>query len=601
MNGNDPQAQLKQAFDAALAAYGAGRWVEAEAAFRRVLAQMPQQPDTLHLLGLTLHFQGRSAEGIASIERAIEIFPDNPAYHNNLGNALMDCGEAGAAEAAYRQATQVQPDYPIAWQGLGTLALLGKRPREAIDHFRAALRAKPDYAPAENGIGNALLDLGRLDEAIAHYRAAVRLDPTEPASSSNLLMAMHYDAHVTPSALHDAHRAWGETIAGHIPQRTTQFVNSRNTDRRLRIGYISADFRRHSVAYFIEPVIAAHDRAAVEVTLYADVPRPDTTTARLRASADRWQDILRLDDADIAKLVEDDGIDILIDLAGHTSGNRLGVFARRPAPVQATWIGYPGITGLASIDWRLTDAIADPAIGGDSSGSEKFLRLQEGFLCYRPVEEAPSIAPLPAGRNRPITFASFNALMKISADTVALWARVLHAVPGARLLIKSEALGDADAQVRLLREFDGHGIVADRLDLMGYVAGVGSHLSIYGQVDIALDTIPYNGTTTTMEALWMGVPVITLRGDRHAGRVGASLLTRADLSDLVAATPDAFVEIAAALATNRERLASLRDGMRARLTATTLIDSERFTRGVEVAYRTMWRHYLVAGAGGGRG
>jgi len=251
MNGNDSQAQLKRAFDAALAAYGAGAWADAELAFRHVLTLTPGHPDALHLLGLTLHFQGRTDEGRALIERAIAIFPDNPAYYNNLGNVLVDCGDAGAAEAAYRRATQVRPDYPIAWQGLGTLALVGKRPREAIDHFRAALRAKLDYAPAENGIGNALLDLGRLDEATAHYRAAVRLDPDDRAASSNLLMVMQYDPDVTPSSLRDAHHAWGAAIAARIPPRTAPFVNSRDAGRRLRIGYVSADFRRHSVAYFI--------------------------------------------------------------------------------------------------------------------------------------------------------------------------------------------------------------------------------------------------------------------------------------------------------------------------------------------------------------
>ena len=593
MSGNDPQALLKQAFDTALAAYEAGGWADAEIAFRHVLTLAPGHPDAFHLLGLTLHFQGRSDEGLASIERAIATFPANPAYHNTLGNVLVDRGDASAAEAAYRRATQVRPDYPTAWQGLGTLALAGRRPREAIDYFRAALRAQSDYAPAENGLGNALLDLGRLDEATAHYQAAVRLDPNNRAASSNLLMTMQYDPRISPSSLRDAHRVWGVVIAACTPSRTTQFVNPQDPDRRLRIGYVSADFRRHSVAYFIEPVIAAHDRATVEVTLYAAVPRPDATTERLRASADHWRDIQRLGDAAVAHLIEKDGIDILIDLAGHTAGNRLGVFARRPAPVQATWIGYPDITGLAAIGWRLTDAEADPDVGQDDGTSEKPLRLADGFLCYRPADEAPAVTPLPAGRDKPITFASLNALVKISADTVALWARVLTAVPDARLLIKSEMLGDTEAKNALLRAFAGHGIGDERLDLMGYIPEVGGHLGVYGRVDIGLDTIPYNGTTTTMEALWMGVPVITLMGNRHAARVGSSLLIRAGLSDLVAATPDAFVEIASGLAADRERLASLRSRMRARLTATTLIDAKRFTRGVETAYRTMWRRYLA--------
>jgi protein O-GlcNAc transferase len=591
----DSSAQLKDAFETGLAAYGTGRWTDAEAAFRRVLALAPEHPDALHLLGVTLHFQRKSEEGIALIERAIARVPGNPAYHNNLGNALDDIGARADAEAAYRRATQVRPDYPIAWQALGTLALRDHRPRDAIGHFQNALGAKPDYSPAENGIGNALRDLGRLDDALEHYRAALRLDPGSQAAASNLLMAAQYDPRQNPAGLRVAHRDWGTATAARLPQRAAPFANARDPERRLKVGYLSADFRRHSVAYFIEPVIAAHDRGAVQVTLYSAVRRPDPTTERIHGTADRWRDIVRLSDAAVAHLVEDDGIDILVDLAGHTAGNRLGVFALRPAPVQATWIGYPDITGLRTIGWRITDAVADPDGDDNHHPSESLMRLADGFLCYRPPGEAPPIAPPPSGRDGPITFASFNALAKISADTVALWARVLDAVPRSRLLIKTELLGDAESRARLLRAFAERGILEQRLELIGYVPDVGGHLAAYGRVDIALDTIPYNGTTTTMEALWMGCPVVTLCGDRHATRVGASILTRARLPDLIAETPDAFVRIAAGLAAARPRLAALRAGLRDRLNETTLIDAARFTRGVEAAYRAMWRRFLTDG------
>jgi predicted O-linked N-acetylglucosamine transferase (SPINDLY family) len=600
MNGNDPQTQLKAAFDRALAAYQAGAWANAEVGFRDFLKLVPDHPDALHLLGLSLHFQGRSDDGIGLIRRAIAVFSGNPAYHNNLGNVLVDCGNGAGAEAAYRRATEVRPDYPVAWQGLGTLAMVGKRPREAIGFFQSALQAAPNYAPAENGIGNVLLQLGRVEEAVVHYRAALRLDPKDRSAASNLLLAMQYDSTSVPSAICEAHHAWGAVAIAGIPPRTIPFANLRDPDRKLRIGYVSADFRRHSVAYFIEPVITAHDRTAVEVTLYADVPRPDRATARIRAASDRWQNIQHLDDAAAARLIEADGIDILIDLAGHTSGNRLGIFAHKPAPVQATWIGYPDVTGLPTIDWRLTDGIVDPDMDQGNGNrneehGESFFRLTEGFLCYRPPDEAPTVGAPPSGRNRPITFGSFNAFFKISSDSVALWAKVLVAVPGSRLLIKSEALGDPETRDSLLQSFACHGINADRLDLMGFIDAVDNHLAIYNRVDIGLDTIPYNGTTTTMEALWMGVPVVVLAGNRHAARVGASLLTRAGLADLVAETPDDYARIAATLAADRDRLAALRSGLRAQLAETTLIDAKRFTRCVEDAYRTMWRRYLSAG------
>jgi predicted O-linked N-acetylglucosamine transferase (SPINDLY family) len=592
MNGHDREVELKAAFEKALAAYQARAWADAETGFREFLKLVPDHPDALHLLGLCVHFQGRSEEGVTLIKRAIAVYPANPAYYNNLGNLLVDHDDANGAEAAYRRATEVRPDYPVAWQGLGTMALVGRRPREAIALFQSALRAAPNYAPAENGIGNALLKLGRVDEAVSHYRAALRLDPKDRSASSNLLMAMQYTSTATPAAISDAHRAWGASAVAGVPRRTAPFANACNLDRKLRIGYVSADFRRHSVAYFIEPVIAAHDRTAVEVMLYADVPHPDRTTERIRAACDRWQSIQRLDDSTAARLIEADGIDILVDLAGHTSGNRLGLFARKPAPVQATWIGYPDITGLPTIDWRLTDGIVDPDIGQDNAQPESPFRLAEGFLCYRPPEEAPLVSPLPSGRDRPITFGSFNAFFKISSDSIALWARVLAAVPDSRLLIKAEALDDPGIRDSVSQAFTDHRIRADRLDLMGFVDAVDNHLAIYHRVDIGLDTTPYNGTTTTMEALWMGVPVVALAGDRRASRVGASLLTRAGLADLVAETPDDYVRIAANLAADRERLAALRGGLRAQLGKTTLIDAKRFTRSVEDAYRTMWRRYL---------
>ncbi|MGE5537503.1 MAG: tetratricopeptide repeat protein [Gemmatimonas sp.] len=585
------EAEVRAAFESGIAAHREGRGADAEAAFRRVLALIPDHPDALHLLGIALHFQGRSMEGIALIRRAIERFPHNPAYHNNLGNALDETGDRSGAAAAYRRATEVRPDYPIAWQALGTLAMAERRPRDALALFGNALAADPGYAPAENGIGNALLALGEVDEAAAHYRAALRLDPADPSAASNALMVMHYDPRVSAAEIDEAHRAWGRSAIAMVPRRTAPFLNTRDADRRLRIGYISADFRRHSVAYFIEPVIAAHDRGAVEVTCYADVRRPDAVTDRIRTTAHRWRNIHRVGDDVVARMIEDDRIDILVDLSGHTSGNRLPVLARTPAPIQVSWIGYPGITGLPTIDWRLTDAVADPA-GTEDRGPEALFRLPEGFLCYRPPDDAPAITTQPSAG--PVTFASFNVLAKISSDTIALWSRVLLTVPGSRLLLKAEALDDPAVRQRIANAFARHGVGADRLDLIGFVPDPASHLATYGGVDIALDPFPYNGTTTTMEALWMGCPVVTLRGDRHSARVGASLLARAGLGDLVAGTADEFVRIAERLAGDRARLQELRGGMRARLAATTLLDGARFTRGLEAAYREMWRRFLDA-------
>ncbi|HTI86640.1 MAG TPA: tetratricopeptide repeat protein [Alphaproteobacteria bacterium] len=591
MNQSDIAQQVQAAFEAGIAAHREGRAGEAEVAFRRVLTLVPDHPDALHLLGLALHFQGRSTEGIESIRRAIAVFPGNPAYFNNLGNALNDIGDRTQAEAAFRRATEVRPDYPVAWQALGTMAMAQRRPREALALFGKGLAADPAYAAAENGIGNAHLALGEIEDAVRHYRAALRLDPDDVSAASNALMSMHYDPAATHTDLVEAHRAWGRRLVARLPSRTLPFANHRNPDRRLRIGYVSADFRRHSVAFFIEPVVAAHDRSTVEVTLYADVARPDAVTERLRASADRWRDIHRVADDAVARAIEADGIDVLVDLSGHTSGNRLGVFARRPAPVQASWIGYPGITGLPTIDWRMTDAVADPVEASEGEGPEALFRLPDGFLCYRPPADAPPVTE--RHDTEPVVFASFNVVAKLSPETIALWSRVLQAVPRARLLLKSDGLDDAGARERITRTFAERGVDAERLELIGFVPDPAAHLATYHKVDIALDPTPYNGTTTTMEALWMGVPAVTLRGDRHSARVGASLLTRAGLGELIAGSGDQLVHIARALAVDRARLAELRSNMRARLTGTTLLDAPRFTRGVEAAYRAMWRRFLA--------
>ena len=350
------------------------------------------------------------------------------------------------------------------------------------------------------------------------------------------------------------------------------------------MGYVSPDFVNHAVAYFFEPVLAAHDRVCFEVFCYSDVRVPDKVTARLRALSGQWREIAGKTDEQVAALVREDGIDILVDLAGHTARNRLLVFARRPAPVQVTWLGYPNTTGMDAIDYRLTDLVSDPA-GAEVRHSEKLVRLPRNFSCYRPSDESPAVGPLPAATAGHITFGCFNHLAKLTPPTLDLWAKVLRDQPASRLLIKSHGLADAETANRVRGEFTARGIEAARIECNGEELSVPRHLGLYNRVDVAFDSAPYNGTTTTCEALWMGVPVLTLAGETHVSRVGASLLTHLGAPEWIAATPADFVAKCRTLTSDLARLSALRAGLRERMRASPLCDAAGFTRDLETRRR----------------
>ena len=390
-----------------------------------------------------------------------------------------------------------------------------------------------------------------------------------------------------------AHREWDERYGRQAP-RPTAYANVRDVGRRLKIGYLSPDFRQHSVAYFIEPLLKAHDRQAVEVFCYAEVMRPDTVTAHLQGLADHWLMTVGLSDDELAERIGTDGIDILVDLAGHTANNRLRVFARKPAPVQVTWLGYPNTTGLEAIDYRLVDAMTDPAGEADAWASETLVRLEGGFHCYSGLKGAPEPGVPPCLSAGTVTFGSFNNPAKVSAATFDAWAKLLCRLPQARLLLKGKPFADAGTRALFLARLGKRGVAAERVELMAWLPDAAAHLAVYHRVDIALDPFPYNGTTTTCEALWMGVPVVTLRGDRHAGRVGASLLSQIGLPDLIANSVEEYVEIAVALASDPARLMDLRRSLRARIAASPLCDGRAFARKIEAAFRTMWQHWCEA-------
>jgi protein O-GlcNAc transferase len=571
-----------------------GDFAEAVAAYRRAISINADHAEAYSNLGVALNDQDKHDEAVAAYRQAIRIKPDYAEAYSNLGNALKDQGKLAEAAAAHRQAISIKPDYAEAYSNLAIALNDQGKLEEAAAACRQAISIKRDFAEAHLNLGNVLNDQGKPCEAIAAYRHAIDEKADFAEAHSNLLFSLNYDDRSTVDQLFAAHQEWEERHGRQVSPPAA-YANVREVGRRLKIGYVSPDFRGHSVAFFVEPLLKGHDREAVEVFCYAEVRRPDALTAHLRGLADHWQVTVGLSDDEVAERIRADRIDILVDLAGHTANNRLRVFARKPAPVQVTWLGYPNTTGLEAIDYRLVDAVTDPIGEADAWASETLVRLEGGFLCYSALKnvlkDTPEPTVAPCLKTGAVTFGSFNNPAKGSAATLDAWATLLSRLPQARLLLKGRPFTDAATRALFLARLRERGVEADRVELAAWLPGTTAHLALYHQVDIALDPFPYNGTTTTCEALWMGVPVVTLRGDRHAGRVGASLLTQIGLTDLIANSIEEYLEIAVALANNPERLSDLRRVLRPRMAASRLCDEPGFARKMEGAFRTMWQRW----------
>lgn len=568
---------------------------EAVALYRRALAGRPNDAQIYNNMGSALYRLGRLDEAEAAYLRAVELKGDYAEAWSNYGNVLLDKGDAAASVEVNRKAIAAKADYAPAWNNLGNGLKRTGRYQEALDAYGRAVAIRPLYPDAVGNMAEVLKEQGRAAEAVGFYRKALAIDPNDAGIHANLLFALNAVPGVGRRELFAESKRWAARFAPAL--RNASRGADPDPDRVLRIGYLSADLRRHSVAYFIEPVVAAHDRRNVDVVCYANVLAPDAVTRRIRAAADLWRDVRGLSDGALADLVRRDRIDVLVELGGHTMESRLRALTFKPAPIQVAYLGYPGTTGMAQIDARIVDAWTDPPGNGegesDATHTEKLIRLPNGFLCYRPPDTAPAVAPPPSMKNGYVTFGSFNNLAKVADGTIETWAAVLKAVPGSRLLLKAKALADPATQDRTRESFAAQGVAPDRLDLMGWVLD-GDPLETYARVDIGLDTFPYNGTTTTCEALWMGVPTVCLIGDTHAGRVGLSLLTRAGLGDLAAPDAESYVAAAAGLAKDAERLAALRAGLRDRMVSGGLLDRDAFVRDLESAYRGLWRGWCKA-------
>jgi protein O-GlcNAc transferase len=609
----------------ALQLHQKGQLEAAEKAYRDLLASRPEDASILHLLAMLLfdrghhasaidlvnraiaidpyaaHFHsnlagmlgklGRPKEAVEHLREAIRLDPNFPEAHNNLGVALEAMGKWEEALAAYQTAIHLRPNYAEAHSHMGhVLQRLGPI-SESVAAIRKAIALKPDYADAYGNLAAALAEMGKLDESIAYCHAVVALRPHSPRANSDLLFMLLNHADYSPQTIYELHQVWAERHAKRY-YADHAHPNVKVASRRLRLGYVSADFRAHPVTRFLEPVLRNHNHLQFEVYCYSDVAEPDNVTQRLRLFADVWRDTNGKSDEQVTQLIRSDSIDILVDLAGHMSPHRLLVFARKPAPIQVTYLGYPNTTGLKTMDYRITDEQHDPTGETEAYHSEQLVRLNPCCWSYHPDDYFPDVNRLPELSGNGITFGALNRLAKVTPQMMALWAEILREVPKSHLAILVAPGSENDPSLRRLFEFAG--LPTDRLTLMGRTTR-SAYLRRFNSIDILLDTFPYNGHTTTCDALWMGVPVVSLAGKTHVARAGLSVLSAVGLRELVAHSPQEYVAIAVALAEDLGRLSALRVGLRDRLMHSPLLDAKGFTSRFEEAFRAMWMRGCKAG------
>ena len=569
-----------------------GQLDDAIAAYRQAIRLKPDLAEAHNNLGNALKDLGQLDEAVASYQQAIRLKPDFAGAYCNLGIVLHGKGQLDEAIAAYRQAIRLKPDLAGAHYNLG-IARQGKgQLDEAVVSYCQAIRLKPDYAEAHCNLGNALKDMGQLDAAIASYRQAIRLNPDGARVHGNLVFTFQYHPGYDGGMIHEELCRWNRRHAEPLKKFIRPPTNDRNPERRLRIGYVSADFREHAVGQNLLPLLRQHDHRQMEIFCYSNVVRPDGLTGQFRRYADVWRSIVGLSDSQAVDLIRQDRIDVLVDLALHTGNNRLLVFAHKPAPVQATFAGYPGSTGLDTIDYRLTDPHLDPPGLNDQFYSETSIRLPDSFWCYDPLVTELPVNPLPAQARGRVTFGCLNSFCKVNEQVLRLWAQVLKTVPRSRFVLLCP---EGSHRQPLLDMLQREGISPDRIELIAHRPRL-QYLELYHRIDVGLDTFPYNGHTTSLDSYWMGVPVVTLVGQTVVGRAGLSQLTNLGLPELIAQTSQQYVRIAAALAGDLPRLAELRRMLRGRMQASPLMDAPRFARNVEAAYRQMWRNWCE-GAG----
>jgi protein O-GlcNAc transferase len=614
--------QVEQILQVGASLHAEGKLDEAILWYQKAITLNPKSDLTYNNLGNVLQDKGQIDEAIVCYQKALQINPHFAGAYYNLGDALQDKGHIDEAAHCYQRSIALDPKFASAYNNLAIIFKTKGEIEEAIRYCKKAIEIDPTLVNALYNLGNALQEKGQLGEAITYYqktllhdprhigaytnlghvfqsrgqfdkaelyyRHAIKIKPDDIIPHQALLMMMNYNPDYTAQMIFSEHVRFGKQLAEPLYPAFLTYANEISPARRLRIGYVSPDFRRHSVNYFFEPVIASHNHDQFEIFCYSDVLRPDDVTEHIQAFADQWRNILNISDEKIAERIRKDQIDILIDLAGHTGYNRMLLFARKPAPVQVSWLGYANTTGIATIDYRIVDNYTDPIGLTDEFCTEKLLRLPQSFLCYSRDKNSPEIAELPSLRTGHITFGSFNYFAKVTPKVIDLWIKIMTAVPNSRLIMKAGSLSDRSTCQYVREMFIKGGITQERLELIAYIPSFIDHLEMYSRIDIALDTFPYNGTTTTCEAIWMGVPVVALEGNTHVSRVGVSLLSNVGVQELIAHTPEEYISIAVDLAGDPNRLRFLREHLRDMMSRSPLCDAKSFTTNLEICYRRIW-------------
>jgi predicted O-linked N-acetylglucosamine transferase (SPINDLY family) len=566
-----------------------GREEDAVETYRQALSIVPDDISCNYNLGLILKERSQFSEAIIAFKNVLKKNSNLPEAYNSLGYVQRLLGQLDIAKESLEKAIELKPLYAEAYYNLGCVYQDKLCSSDALRNFSKAIDIKPDLADAYWQKGNAYIAQGDFERAESSYRKCLEIIPDHESAYSNLLLILHYNPHTSAEFIFNEHREWAIQLENN-PIAATLFQNRKDPEKRLNIGYLSPDLRAHSVAYFIDALLAHHDEDNFRVFVYSDVARSDDTTRRFQGYIKDWRDIYQETNENVMSLMRNDELDILIDLAGHTSGGRAALISQKPAPLIVTYLGYPDTTGLKATDYRITDDVADPS-SCDQFYTETLIRLPNGFLCYTPAQDCPPVSPAPCVDRGYFTFCSFNNVAKVNHDVVRVWSDILHEVADSRLLLKSRAFFDQSVSERYLEMFHAHGIADDRVETRAWALTSLQHLSMYSEVDLALDTFPYNGTTTTCESLWMGVPVITLAGDRHAGRVGSSILMNVGLEGLVARTHDEYVTLAGKIAQDYRYSSDLRSKLRDKVVKSSLGDAVKFTILFEESLRGVWRKW----------
>ncbi|MCK5295595.1 MAG: tetratricopeptide repeat protein [Alphaproteobacteria bacterium] len=603
------------------------KYNKAIALFDKVIALGKADAGIYNNLGLVYVDLKNRKKAIECFEKAISENDELPEAYNNYSALLIKINDIEKAIEMLKQVVKIRPEYLEAWNNLGHAYYIGNKLKKAFDAFNRILEIDPENGSAKfslgviswkekkyskslslikeaiekdgkkvcylNMLGLVSSDIGLAEETKHAYEKILEItEEPIPQIHSNYLFFLHYNPKISNEELFEAHKYWEKVNSVSIKDTDYPHMNNRNPERPLRIGYVSGDFRSHSVSYFSLPIIEGHHKSEFETYCYSNSRTEDEQTIKTKKAVNHWRDIVGLLPNEQQQLIREDKIDILVDLSGHTSGNKLPLFACKPAPIQVSYIGYPNTTGLSAMDYRIVDDKTDPVGESDKLNTEKLARMPDSFLCYRPSgKNVPDVAPLPFEKNGYITFGSFNNISKLGLNVVKAWSEILKRVPNSKLLLKSKQLGDETIRERLANEFADCGIQLDRISCQYYAASLYSHLEIYSQIDICLDTFPYNGTTTTCEALWQGVPTLCFNGNRHSARVSKSLLYGVGLEYLVAENENEYIELAVKTAADTEKLSDLRKNLRSIIKASSLCNEERFVTNLEKLYRQMWKDW----------